>query len=109
MQRKHVARHAGLPVPVGTRESCRLTERAPPHPLLQTDPGAKDSYWAARIDPASADGATTFGAHMAFLDRLLARSSSGYYLDSGLSVAGGSTPPDACMPPGATLPWLAVD
>ena len=57
--------------------------------VLQTDPGAKDAYWAAHIDPASADGATTFGAHMAFLDRLLARSSSGYYLDSGLSVAGG--------------------
>ncbi|KAL4430770.1 hypothetical protein ABPG75_006026 [Micractinium tetrahymenae] len=51
------------------------------------DPGAKDAYWAARIDPASAAGAATYGAHMAFLDRLLARSSSGYYLDSGLSVA----------------------
>ncbi|KAL4430769.1 hypothetical protein ABPG75_006025 [Micractinium tetrahymenae] len=51
------------------------------------DPGAKDAYWAGRIDPASAAGATTYGAHMALLDRLLARSSSGYYLDSGLSVA----------------------
>ncbi|KAL4420374.1 hypothetical protein ABPG77_002314 [Micractinium sp. CCAP 211/92] len=54
---------------------------------IKEDPGAKEAYWAARIDPASAGGPATFGAHMAFLGRLLARSSSGYFLESGLSVA----------------------
>ncbi|KAL4420375.1 hypothetical protein ABPG77_002315 [Micractinium sp. CCAP 211/92] len=53
----------------------------------KSDPGAREAYWTARIDSASAGGPATFGAHMAFLDRLLARSSSGYFLESGLSVA----------------------
>ncbi|KAL4420373.1 hypothetical protein ABPG77_002313 [Micractinium sp. CCAP 211/92] len=54
---------------------------------MKEDPGATEAYWAARIDPASAGGPATFGAHMAFLGRLLARSSSGYFLESGLSAA----------------------
>jgi hypothetical protein len=55
---------------------------------VQEEPDSKESYWQQHCDPASASAPGTLGAHAAFLSRLLGKSSSGYYVESGLTIAG---------------------
>ncbi|PSC70408.1 flagellar associated [Micractinium conductrix] len=54
---------------------------------LKDDEGVTERYWEARVDPASAGAPTAFGAHVAFLARLLERSGGAFFVDSGLTVA----------------------
>eukprot|EP00887_Chlorella_sp_A99_P000626 scaffold5.g626.t1 len=48
---------------------------------------AAEAFWDMHADPASAGTEAPRGVHAAFLSRLLARSSGGFFLESGLSIA----------------------
>jgi hypothetical protein len=60
-------------------------------PFLQEEPDSKERYWQQHCDPASVSAPDTLGAHAAFLSRLLGKSRSGYYVESGLTIAGERT------------------
>ncbi|KAL4425321.1 hypothetical protein ABPG75_009337 [Micractinium tetrahymenae] len=50
-------------------------------------PAARENYFVQHVLAASAAAATAKGAHTAFLSRLLAASGSGWFVESGLTVA----------------------
>lgn len=57
----------------------------------QDGPAAKENYFTQHWLPQSARASNTRGAHAHFLSRLLSESSSGWFVESGMTVAGAGT------------------
>lgn len=55
---------------------------------MKEAPAAKEDYFAAHVNAGSEGASTARGSHAGFLSRLLSANASGWFVESGLTVAG---------------------
>lgn len=94
------ATRAGSAVGVGTLGPHAAALPCASHTAQRRQPGSKpqgghaaaENFFSRHVSAGTATAATARGAHAAYLSSLLSRSVSGWFLESGLSVAGARPP-----------------